>query len=322
MTSARASAAFQGSTFARSAQFYRAFGIRGHLTGDTARAGNPAAVAFCSGSEDTSLLSSVARELAFPMTAFLSRTGKPGTYGIRYFSGSGAEFQLCGHATFAAARHVADVTGRRDVSFLLARPLANFHEVTAQVSDDKSSVQVTLPRARLTDHTFRDGGKRLSAIAGLDRRAIAHTAVSDLGDLLVVLWSPLDLRSIELDMEAAATLTERGGFRGILATSWSRSADHDVENRAFFPASGIDEDIACGSANCTILPYWHAHLGAPRCALRIGYPGGSMDHRLPMRGTMVGSMTDRSATVSLAGAVELDGHSGAPLSTAGPDATA
>jgi PhzF family phenazine biosynthesis protein len=68
--------------------------------------GNPAAVVLLPGGgefPDALWLSQVAREMAVSNTAFVSRRASDDGFALRWLTPSGAEVNLCGHATLAAA---------------------------------------------------------------------------------------------------------------------------------------------------------------------------------------------------------------------------
>ena len=71
--------------------------------------GNPAGVVLDAANLDEATMLRIAAEVGYSETAFLTRTG-PDEYAVRYFSPQ-AEVAFCGHATIAAAVHLADQIG-------------------------------------------------------------------------------------------------------------------------------------------------------------------------------------------------------------------
>ena len=62
--------------------------------------------------------------------------------------------------------------------------------------------------------------------------------------------------------------------RGVIVSAPSK--EYDFISRGFFPASGVDEDPATGSAHTTLTPYWSeklkkSTLTAKQCSPRGGY---------------------------------------------------
>ena len=68
----------------------------------------------------------------------------------------------------------------------------------------------------------------------------------------------------------------------------------------FAPAAGLDEDHVCGSANCTMGPYWATQKGITELKvrqvserggrLRVGIDGGNIKLRGQARITSVGRL--------------------------------
>lgn len=262
--------------------------------------GNPAAVLILREPMPALQRSIVAQEVGLPITAFvlLSPLGS----WISYHSASGDEFQVCGHASAAAARAISDHLGALETNFRLSTPLPNFLNISTRVSESRSEVFVTLPSA--TTQTCSDAAVRhtLVDMTGIDGDSIEDVATSSVGDVLIALASPVDLHSIELKDELAAEWSRGLGLRGLLFTSLSERFTYDIETRAFFPALGIPEDVACGSANCTVAPYWFARLGGRPQALKVGHPSPT-DGGATMGGEMGVILDPAAATVTIHGAV-------------------
>jgi predicted PhzF superfamily epimerase YddE/YHI9 len=64
--------------------------------------------------------------------------------------------------------------------------------------------------------------------------------------------------------------------RGIIVTSRASTAGFDFVSRFFAPASGIDEDPVCGSAHCTLGPYWSPRLGKTELLAYQASPRGGV----------------------------------------------
>ena len=65
-------------------------------------------------------------------------------------------------------------------------------------------------------------------------------------------------------------MQKRTGFDMHIVTTDSTSGKfaEDYIVRVFAPAAGVDEDPVCGSANCTMGPYWAAQKGITELTVR------------------------------------------------------
>jgi predicted PhzF superfamily epimerase YddE/YHI9 len=50
-------------------------------------------------------------------------------------------------------------------------------------------------------------------------------------------------------------------LEGRLQNVTARGSEADIVSRSFVPGMGISEDPVCGSAHCSIIPYWTEVLG-------------------------------------------------------------
>ena len=92
------------------------------------------------------------------------------------------------------------------------------------------------------------------------------------------------------------------GFEKHVVTTDSTSGrfPEDYVTRMFAPSAGIDEDHVCGSANCTMGPYWAAQKGITELKvrqvserggkLRVGIDGDKIKLRGQARVTSVGQL--------------------------------
>lgn len=259
-----------GAVGATSVCVCRAFGCRlpsGDITG-----GNPAAVLTLREPLPLSARARTAKAIGLPMTAFVVPTNVATVHRISFLSASGDEFQICGHASVAASRALAWQLDQLRVDLQLAKPFPTFSTIRTQVSVAASRVSIRLPRANLSYRPDWGINGDLAALGAIDVASIEELAVSSTGDLLISLADPSVLHALTLNEERARDWTRAAGVRGLLFTCLSDRSTHDIETRAFFPALGIGEDVACGSATCTVVPYWHRRLGGLPTSVRIGYP--------------------------------------------------
>jgi predicted PhzF superfamily epimerase YddE/YHI9 len=199
-------------------------------------AGNPAGVVLLDAWPDDAWLRAVAAEVNLAETAFAVPIDD-GEWQLRWFTPTGHEVDLCGHATLATA-HV------------LGRP-ARFAT--------RSGV--------LTCRPVGDGWIELDLPAEVSRRVpLDPEVVEALGAaprgmwrgsfLLVELADAAAVRELHPDLDAIAAREPHG----IVVTAAGDRDGIDCVSRVFAPAIGIPEDPVTGSAHCQLAPFWGLRL--------------------------------------------------------------
>jgi PhzF family phenazine biosynthesis protein len=221
-------------------------------------AGNPAAVVLLPGWPADPVLQRMAAEHALSETAFVVRrdTG----YELRWFTPT-IEVDLCGHATLAAAHVLFRHAGHPGA--------------TMEFSSQSGTLGVTLAGdLLLLDFPSRPAAPCPvpEALArGLGREPVE---VLKAGDYLAVFAGEDDVRGLDPDMKVLAGLE----CTGVIATAPASAVNGvDFVSRVFAPQCGIPEDPVCGSAHCTLVPYWAARLGRRKLAARqVSARGGDL----------------------------------------------
>lgn len=213
------------------------------FTGD-AQGGNPAASALLSLWPDTDILQRIAFEANQVVTAFVVPVAdQPYQYQIRWFSCQ-QEINLCGHGTLAAAALLRQLKGEGNYQFL-----SPYGELTVQASF--ASLQMNLPQ---WPATLTELPPTLSAYQPVD--------YFQTRDLILVLADEQAVQQFQPDFARIAQLTQHA----LIVTAFSPPEAYVV--RYFAPAIGINEDIATGSAQCSLAPYWHAKTGLTAFTVR------------------------------------------------------
>lgn len=204
---------------------------------DRAFAGNPAAVCRMDSWPDDAWLRAVAAELNLAETAFVVARGDA-EFDLRWFTPSGHEVELCGHATLAATH----VLGRA----------ALFHTRSGSLRctpADDGWITLDLP-----------------AIA-CEPSAAKPAIIEALGNQVRSSWSG-SFDVVELASAAAVRdlHPDLGQLRmtcphGLIVTAAGDRDGVDVVSRVFAPAIGIPEDPVTGSAHCQLAPLWAKRLG-------------------------------------------------------------
>lgn len=219
---------------------------------DRVFAGNPAAVCPLEAWLPDATLQSIAAENNLSETAFF--VGRDGQYEIRWFTPV-TEVDLCGHATLASA-HVLFTTfepSRRELRFSSrGGPLS--------VTRDGDLLCLDFPSREPSPCAMPPGIEE-----ALGRRPL-HMWESR--DYMGVFGSEDEVRSLRPDMARVAAL----GHFAVIVTAPGNECD--FVSRFFAPAEGIPEDPVCGSAHCTLVPFWAKRLGKTRLHARQASPRG------------------------------------------------
>ncbi len=219
--------------------------------------GNPAAVVIAAGkwpSDD--VMHAIACETNQPMTAFVL-AGKGKSIGLRWFNAV-KEFDLCGHATLAAA-HVLWNHEKVKGNAITFTTLGG----DVQVSRDRDLIALQLQarpavRVRATN--------ALCAALGREPAEVYQSGMT-----MAVYENKRDVHSLEPDFAKLAAIETSG----IIVTA--PGAGHDFISRYFAPRHGLNEDHATGSSHTVLIPYWSKRLGKQHLtAHQVSRRGGEM----------------------------------------------
>lgn len=204
----------------------------------------------------------VAAEMNLSETAFLVQREEG--YELRWFTPE-AEVDLCGHATLASA-HMLWETGRLErgtaakfftkSGWLYAEQLGQSGEPeriveNGQPGETGLSGWVKLDFPSLPPQPVRTPEELIQGL-GLIPRYVGRNEM----DYVAEIDSEETLRALKPDW----SLISRLDARGLIVTSRSSSAEYDFVSRAFYPATGVNEDPVTGSAHCALAPYWAKKL--------------------------------------------------------------
>jgi PhzF family phenazine biosynthesis protein len=206
--------------------------------------GNPAGVCPLVDWLSDELMQSIAKENNFSETAFFVRRGD--TYDLRWFT-PGCEVDLCGHATLATTKVLAEELGEIRENY---RFNTRSGEIKVRRLDD--TYQLDMPSANLRSVSCPDA--LVSAIG----YSPSECFLDD--DYLLVFnhLSAKELEALSPDFAAIKPIE----CRGVIVTCQSDNDEFDFVSRWFGSADvGIDEDPVTGSAHCQLVPYWSAKLG-------------------------------------------------------------
>lgn len=215
-------------------------------------AGSPAGVVQLEAWPDESWLRSVAAEVNLAETAFVVPVDE-GEWQLRWFTPTGHEVDLCGHATLATA-HVLERPARfvTRSGVLTCRPV------------DGGWIELDLP-ARVSQRSPVDP-------AVVEALASAPRGMWRGPFLLVELPDAAAVRELQPDLGAIAACEPHG----IIVTAAGDRAGIDCVSRVFAPAIGIPEDPVTGSAHCQLAPFWGVRLGREELVGEQASPRGGI----------------------------------------------
>ncbi|MBM7563677.1 PhzF family phenazine biosynthesis protein [Paenibacillus sacheonensis] len=214
--------------------------------------GNPAAVCLLEEEREPEWMQRVAAEMNLSETAFLRRR-QDGSFGLRWFTPT-QEVDLCGHATLASS-HYLWTNGLLDRE-RQARFYTNSGLLTATL--EEGGIRLDFPAEAAAPVTAPE---ELIQGLGLIPRYTGRNRM----DYLVEVDSEETVRTLRPDFGMLA----RVNARGVIVTSRAAAgtggtaeaaAAYDFVSRAFYPATGVDEDPVTGSAHCALAPYWQKRL--------------------------------------------------------------
>ena len=208
--------------------------------------GNPAAVCILGHPISDVWMQNLAAENNLSETAYLYPD--QGQTRLRWFT-PGAEVDLCGHATLAAA-HVLWETGR-----LAFQDRAEFISRSGMLYAVRSylGIELDFPAKREVPAEAPRG--LIDALKLQSTDQLEYIGRNSF-DYIVQLRESDAIRTLSPDMAALA----RVDARGIIVTVASDIPEYDFLSRFFAPAVGVDEDPVTGSAHCCLGPFWQTRL--------------------------------------------------------------
>jgi len=203
--------------------------------------GNPAAVCPLEAWLEEATMQAIAAENNLSETAFLVADGE--AWKLRWFTPV-AEVELCGHATLASAWVIFERLRVSTTEVVFRTRWSGELRVERRGDLLEMDLPARPPRPGPTPEGL------------VEALGIVPTEVLDSAeDLLVVLASEAEVRSLQPDFAALGRLEARG----VIVTA--RGDERDFVSRYFAPRFGIPEDPVTGSAHCVLAPYWAKELG-------------------------------------------------------------
>ncbi|MDQ0796679.1 PhzF family phenazine biosynthesis protein [Streptomyces sp. B1I3] len=236
--------------------------------------GNPAGVVLdASGLDETAMLS-VAAELGYSESAFLTAPDGRGGYTIRYFSPK-AEVPFCGHATVATALALAERDGPGDLVF---HTRAGTVPVSVTRTGDELRATLTSVEPQVMDVAPTDVAEALAALgwpaADLDPALPPRIAFAGARHLVLAAATRERLADLSYDFSRLEALMHRLDLT-TLQLVW-RASGSVFHVRDPFPVGGVVEDPATGAAAAAFGAYVRALGLAPDDAVLTLHQGEDM----------------------------------------------
>jgi PhzF family phenazine biosynthesis protein len=193
----------------------------------------------------------IAVDGGLPVTTFIVIVD--GQFHIRWFALSG-EINLCGHGSLGAGAAILTKYRLDEVTFY-----SNYGEVV--ISKENGMYSLVLP-------SWQGSSCEVPVeIADLTTEAID---IFSTRDLVLVFPSVESVKNFQPDDKR---LTKLNDYHALIVTAATDSTEYVL--RYFAPKIGIYEDLATGSAQCSLAPYWFKKLGANRLNVRqLSISGG------------------------------------------------
>ncbi len=220
--------------------------------------GNPATVVLCTEMfPSRQEMSSIALAEKAPMTVFL-QPHQDNIFDIEFYTPSGERFDLCGHGTLVAASVIYQIYGFEQVYFYKAINVADMETLVIKSWKESDFFKINMPAFHpVITKSFIVNYKKLLGIDNVEEVYLC----SELNDIILVLKDAKVLRNATPLFKELAVMLSSQCIRGLFLTSPSCEPGFDYEVRIFAPHLGIEEDISCASANCSLVPLWHEKLG-------------------------------------------------------------
>ncbi len=224
--------------------------------------GNQLAVFFSAGPLDSLLMQTIAREINFSETVFLSSWDAEGQRARARIFTPRQEVRFAGHpvigSAYALHRHLRP--GSNPGAMSLALPAG---EVPLEPLDGSGAAwQVRQPPPRFGERIDRPELQRILSLPpqAFDTCFTPQIVDTGLPHVIVAVHDRKDLGRCRIDPEAYAGLVARTGVKNILVFCPDpHEAGQDYAVRMFAPDLGIPEDPATGSGNGCLAAYLLQH---------------------------------------------------------------
>ncbi|WMI79911.1 PhzF family phenazine biosynthesis protein [Anaerotignum sp. MB30-C6] len=214
---------------------------------DSLFTGNPTGICILKSTLADEVMQKIAEENMYSETAFVEKVDDG--YSLRFFTPV-KEVPLCVHAVLGAS-YVIHHFLEANVSTILLESKGG----SLKVLCEGNKYKIQTPIFSYTPfHEMEEIG---------DILGIQPTEGYLSRDLFFLLDSPKEVLAIKPDFERMKNLPH--GL-GVIVTA--KGTDSDFVSRCFFPKLGVNEDMATGSSNCIIAPFWASRLNKKKLMVK------------------------------------------------------
>lgn len=252
--------------------------ISGELVNGRKCIGNPALVCLGNQIPTYNLMKKLSENTDFPIIVFLDCSYiKERKVIVRYLCGNGRKLNLCGHGTIAAMKALHDkfcLPSDTIINFIPDTEeyveLQNQNVVGYIYENEYSIIFPELKRIKVIEQYQIEA---VAKILNIETRYIKEIFLGELGDIVTVIDNNNIIHALSpniANIPLLGKVFEKSFVRTVMVTCKSNIKTFDFETRVFAPECDADEDIACGSANCSIAHYWAETLG--KKYMKMFYP--------------------------------------------------
>ena len=231
--------------------------------------GNPAGVCIMEKWLPEDTMQKIAIENNLSETAFAVK--EEDGYRLRWFT-PGGEINLCGHATLATAYVIMNYVETQ-------LETVRFDTISGVLTVNKMNELYEMDFPAAVSEELPVTNQMVDALGTTPIEVYLNR------DLLLVLESEETVNNLSPDFSKLEQLPE--GL-GVIVTA--KGNKYDFVSRAFFPKLKVNEDPVCGSAHCSLVPFWAERLKKSEMVARqLSSRGGTLyckheDTRVRMAG--------------------------------------
>ncbi|MGG3875179.1 PhzF family phenazine biosynthesis protein [Brevibacillus laterosporus] len=220
--------------------------------------GNPAGVCIMKEWLPDNTMQKIATENNLSETAFAVKEGDIDNYRLRWFT-PGGEIDLCGHATLATAYVITNYYEKELEKI-------RFQTMSGElvVLKNCNLYELDFPSIKVEEYMLTE-----QMVEALGVKPI-ETYIGR--DLVFVLENEEAVLNLSPDFAKLAQFPE-----GLAVFVTAKGKAVDFVSRAFWPKLQVNEDPVCGSAHCSLTPFWAKRLGKNEMIARqLSKRGGTL----------------------------------------------